>query len=59
MGIVGCLGVMTMDIALVGGAILVMPTLTWPISLAIPASAARLLYVVDALHDMRAAAGDA
>ncbi|HEU5332283.1 MAG TPA: permease prefix domain 1-containing protein [Actinocrinis sp.] len=58
-GIVGCLGVMIMDAALMGAAVLVMPTLSWPICLAVPASAARLLYAADALHDMRATARNA
>lgn len=53
-GVVGCLAVMTLDIALAAAAILVMPTLDWPICLAVPASAARLLYTADALYDMRA-----
>jgi hypothetical protein len=49
LGGVGAIGLITLDAAMLAGAILVAPTLVWPMAVAIPASLARISLTLRAL----------
>jgi hypothetical protein len=49
LGGIGALGLLTLDVAMLAGAILFAPTMVWPMALAIPASLARIGLTIRAL----------
>ena len=48
----GCIGLLAVDLALLGAMVVLIPAPCWPLLLAAPASTMRIVYTADALRLM-------